>query len=519
MQFFKLKKGVILLILMASCAMRAQLADSISVNTSTFYQGIEDNLYHSPLSVAHLHLNDFTATGILFQHKNLGIRRVQSPALVNTYQFQTHGIYNISPKLRLFGKFKFDKYFEQNVKYNLSSERTEQDFVLTPNYFYAPKGGDWENQSFHLKGGLSYKLTHQLWLGAVIQYKNKESYRTIDPRPRIKIAEYAGQFHLGYQFKKHLVSLKAGAAVNRLTGNIMYVDDSQNAPAYPQTFTRFSSGYGRSLFNSSYPNYLTKDDFRLAGLAYRLKGKEYSFFTTYDYQRNTEKFYHRTGTGYVFYDEENVEYKYRNTLHKFRLNYYLHHQTNRYHLRIGYKNQKGENFSVRDQGQNFQSKENHYSLHVAMLKQNDQRLQMDASFQLNYLQKEFIDLLGYTHKKINAIDLKTQINRDLYQSTQHTFNLGVLLEAYLPVKDYLETRPLAEDATFIEEVVMPDHAFDITSYIQPGLTTNYTLKFQEKWNIRFFVNYRMMRFLDNSYRAYFSGNHNQYVTSGFVITY
>ena len=70
MQFFKLKKGVILLILMASCAMRAQLADSISVNTSTFYQGIEDNLYHSPLSVAHLHLNDFTATGILFQHKN-----------------------------------------------------------------------------------------------------------------------------------------------------------------------------------------------------------------------------------------------------------------------------------------------------------------------------------------------------------------------------------------------------------------------------------------------------------------
>ena len=103
------KKVIFYFILLVSCAANAQLTDSLLVQQNLFYNDVQQHFWKNPLFYTTQHLNDFTLTQIDFSQKNLNLKRVQTADRTTQYSFSTQGIYNVKPRLRLFGGFIFNK--------------------------------------------------------------------------------------------------------------------------------------------------------------------------------------------------------------------------------------------------------------------------------------------------------------------------------------------------------------------------------------------------------------------------
>ena len=208
--------------LLVSCATQAQLSDSLFLKENSFYTPIQNQLWRTPLLFTSHQLSDFTQTQIDFSEKNNPLKRVQTASKISEYSFETQGIFNLKPKLRLFGDFTFSKMYEKDLGYNFSSKRTDIQNVLSPNYFYAPEKGNWENQNYNLNGGFSYEFDNHILLGATVLYENKKMFRTDDPRPQISSSNYGGQIQAGYVLKNHRVFGSVGLSRNAEKSSILY---------------------------------------------------------------------------------------------------------------------------------------------------------------------------------------------------------------------------------------------------------------------------------------------------------
>ena len=496
------KKGCLLVVVCWSWMLQAQLNDTIVLTNNSYHQEMVDRLYEHPLLYQDYLLEDFTQTSVSFSYKDLGFKRVQTPESSTTYNFNTKGVFALSEKLRLFGSFDFKRLDERNLGYNLGIERTEDRLVLSPNYFFAPKRGDWENQVFDISGGMSYQLTRHWLLGATVNYKNHKAYRIIDPRPDLTLANYLGKAFLGYAYKNHKLSINGGLGRATTTAGILYVDAAQNAPAYPETFTRFSSGYGRIEFNSSYPNYLKKENPVSFGGGYQYKNEERSFRVTYNYKEKIQHTFNRDGDNNVYFEEELVAYKYKNARHQLELLYDYDGDQVDHQLQLHYAQEQGDNYSVKDRGQNYQHKIREVSMGTSWLKLKEKQLLWQVKFDASYQDATYTDLLGYTQKELSFLQLSAQWNKDIWYSKKQVFNLGVSARAYFSLDEQLDVRQVTSDTSFMENVILPDHGYDITQKLGSSLHANYTLRLDNHKSLRFFANYKALFSLDKKYEAY-----------------
>lgn len=496
------KKRILFLFLVLSTAAQAQLKDSLWVKQNSFYNDIQTRLFETPLLFTSQALGDFTQVQIDFEQKALPFKRVQTAEKVSKYAFSTQGIFNIKPRLRLFGDFNYNQTFEDGLGYNLSTERTENQNVLAPNYFLVPKKGNWESQHYRLNGGVSYQLENNILLGATVNYRNSQSYRQIDPRPEIIVSDYGAVLHAGYVYQNHRVFASVGMGRKNETTDIVYVDKDLSAPAFPNTFTTFSSGYGRTLFNPTYNKYIFKTIDKNFGVGYQFQNERNSVGITYKFNKAMQDLYSKDVEGNIYLEDALIQYRYRNLSHITRLNFYHDGDLHDYKAQLELNSNQGDNFSVVENGQNFRSNVDRLQLTTGVIRKEEGKVAYDFEFNVGITKHKYIDLLGSIDKRLKTLEMEVIFNRDVFRNQANKINLEVGLKHYKALTEKLDFVPTSSSTDFVDNVVFLDHAFDSTSKLRSNAELNYYIRLPKKRNLQLFVNYQTLVALDKQYLKY-----------------
>lgn len=510
--------------LFSGCVIWAQSVDSIAVSSNPFYQYLFQEQWNNPIFAQKITFQDFTETTLNIDYRELNLKRVQTPESVVKYTFATNGLYQISPKTRIFGSFNFQRFNEKEIGYNLSTQRTEDVNVLSPHYFLVPRKGNWENQKYQLQGGATHSFENGITLSGKIFYEAANYFRTNDPRPEIIQNFYGGEAAAGYTFQNHTLNASAGWSRNRNKGSILYVDDTQNAPAYSETFTRFSSGYGRVVFNGSARTYIFNDIANLFGAGYTFAKNNTILGVNYNYSKNLEGFYTiNAGNALVaIVDDRYKELIYRNIKNKISVNFLQNNSVYKYKTKLFFQQEDGDNYSVRERGQNFKSAISTFGFNAGILKQAEKRVLFSAEINAQVADHRYQDLLGSTDKKLQAFEGGISLNRDLIFTSKGKFNVAIETSFYKALSEGLQAVSLTSDNAFLQNVVLPDQGFDVTSKIKTALNLAYFVNLPKNRMLRFHANFGTLHAVDKAYEKYVADLNTQgnfYCNAGFSIIY
>ncbi|MBQ0152245.1 MAG: hypothetical protein KBS61_05060, partial [Chryseobacterium sp.] len=265
----------------------AQTNDSIFVPKNQLYYKQYDKIWDNPIQFSQFKIKDFTETELSATLKEGNFRRAQNAESSNQFEFKTQGIFNIAENLRVLGSFDYQFVTEKQVGFNLTSDRTEDQFLMNPHYIFVPKKGNWESQKYNLMGGISYTLSN-FDFGATANYRNNNSVRKSDPRPQINTADYSGKLFAGYHLGKHQVSIFGGLGRKSDAYDVDYLNKLNNSPSNPDYYMRFSDGYGRLLFFKDFSNFNYKTIDRNFGAGYAYQGKNHHFNINYSYSKTMQ---------------------------------------------------------------------------------------------------------------------------------------------------------------------------------------------------------------------------------------
>lgn len=508
-----------------SFASFAQLKDTVSVKSNSFYEDYFTELSQNPLYLSQYKIKDFTQTQVEYQNKNLKFKRRQTAGSTDAFRFTTQGIYNYSSKLRVFGNFAVSKILEDDLGFNFSSKRTEDQIILAPNYYYAPKAGNWDTQKYALEGGATYSFDNGLLLGTVINYANEKHYRKVDPRPEILVHNLFVKGFLGYTYKQHKVNGYLGIGKNTEESNIIYVDKLLNAPTLEDTFIRFNSGYGYNSFNASYNNYMFRGITNLWGAGYQFNQNKNSFTLNYQYSKLLEDLYQKTiltsGTSEILLDKSKISHKYRDITHLTNFSYKYDGDKVDFASQAYFKFSKKENYSLLALGQNFRYVENTFGLDNKIIKRENGRTQYAFNFGAKYSRNIIKDLLTVVDKKIHYLELSLNANTDLFKNERNRINTEVYFKHYNSLSNHLNYNASGSNTTFGNQVITNDHGYDVTSKLTTGLQVNYDITFK-KCDLRIFGLYQSLFATGQQYKEFTSNlinKPNQTGTIGLAIIY
>ena len=486
------KRGCIIILLAFWANLSwAQLKDSVDLSQNTYHKNSLQNLLAQPLLYSQYRYKNFTQSSVAFVQEKRRFKRVQTPLKNTEWRFNTKGLYAINSRLRLYGKFLFTKSFEKDLGYTLGLERSTNRPVLDPHYFFAPKKADWESQFYQIAGGASYLLSKNWSFALNVGYENQQAYRLQDPRPEITAAFYKANAHLGYTQGKHKIAAQVGIGRRTENHQSLYVDDALNSPAYPDTFTQFSSGYGLVTFNESYFKHLRREIPKTWGFAYQYSATSWALSGAYTYHTGVSKLYAADANNQIYYDESLVSHAYRKEKQNLRIQ--GDYEGNKLDASWGlhYKHTQGDNYIEQAEGQNFRLTEEQIGFNLKLLREERERILWQTQANMNLFVGEYIDLLGYTHKEIQTLVTEIEIGRTIYQKNNH--NLFVALQSLYShaLQQKLDWQQVTENTTFIDEVVFPDHAYERTNRLLTGLTAAYTRSIDNERSLRLRLQYAL----------------------------
>jgi hypothetical protein len=498
----------------------AQLNDSIFIPNNQFYQHQLDQLWENPLLYSNQNLKDFTQVELSYLQKQLNLKRVQTAREINQYNFKTEGIYNINPNLRLFGKFNYNFERELGLGYNLSSDRTENQITLRPNYLYAPKEAEWENQTYNIKGGTEYEFKNILF-GVVVDYTNKNNFRKSDPRPEIATADYSGKAFLGYHFGSHILSIFGGLGRKTQTYDLISVNEYVNTTTNPEYYLRYVNGYGRVISFNSYPDYIHKNIDKTFGGAYAFQSKNHFVNVSYSYDKSMEDVFTRSADGTVYLDKSLIRFKYREISHFADLNYYYQGDENKWLAYFSYKTTQGDNYNVPEAGQNYRMTNDQFHLKTQFLNLDKDRTNYVIGADALYQKQSNIDLLGVIHKNVECVDFKIFANKDFfYESPSQRLNVEIAGLGYMPLSNDLSYQAVSSSA-FYDAVISKDYVYDQTKKLGMSFGLQYYMPFKKRNSIKFFANFTNMFAVSKEYENMTgkSQNNNLYFNSGISLFY
>jgi|GEM_PF-825054 len=505
----------------------AQLNDSIFIPENQMYYKQLNQIWENPVQFSKQKFSDFTETELSAVVKDLNMKRTQTAESSNEFGFKTQGIFNISEKLRLLGSFDYQFVTEKNVGYNLTNGRTEDQFVLNPNYLFVPKKANWENQNYHIKGGISYHLWKGLELGAMVDYRNQNSFRKSDPRPEINTADYSGKIFAGYRYGNHQLSVFGGLGRKSETYDIMAVNEFINAPANPEYYVRFSNGYGRIVYFPSYTNFSYRTVDRNFGAGYAFENPKNFFNINFSYSKAMQNLYGNTGelynlpTGSTYFAESLEKMKYRLVNYKTDANYWYKSETADFMSNVNFQSITGDNYNNAEFGQNYRMTLDRLSTANNFLLKDGKKIKFGAVLEGVYNDFSAIDLLGITYKYVTSLNLNLKFNKDIFYRETQKVNLEMGAMSYFPLKESLQYTPASSNTLLYDHVIKNDHEFDRTSKLGPQFGLQFYQRVSAKTDLKIFTNFAALfplsRDLEQS--TEYNGNPNLYFNAGISLFY
>lgn len=455
--------------------LKGQEKDSISLHKLDFFTPLENKLWENPLFIKELPIVNYTQTGLYYSHQNQSkLKRVQSAELTSKIVFFTKGIYRFN-KIHLFGEVSTQRSYEKNLQYNLTSNRNNTDFILTPHYYFTPRKGKWENQHYNIKGGIASVLLKKIDIAATVNYTTEKFFRTIDPRPEITNLNYGGKIQLGTSIKNHQVYGILGFDKQTTSVEIVYLNDGL---VNQEAKMAFSLGYGYIINdplpsgNSSARNedaFITKTD-KIFGGGYIYKTEDKLFNIQYKYNRELENFYEDLrGNREVPGSRDGIKIaQHRILSHNISAIYLQNKADKTIQFLINYNNAVGDNYNLLAlKGQTFKQKNQQVKLQGGYLKKNKSHILFDISTEAVLNKFRVKDFVTQVDKEITTLTLKSSISKDIAKNKNTTWNGKFTAGYYYPLQESLITPSTSN--IFIDNVVLPDHGYDVLSKLFLGL--------------------------------------------------
>ncbi|MBS7332783.1 MAG: hypothetical protein KIG88_04220 [Weeksellaceae bacterium] len=476
----------------------AQNNDTIKIDSNPLHQQDIDQLNLLPITYANQNVKDFTHTEVYFKFKKNEFARKQTAAETTRYGFKTHGLYNVNPDLKIFGNIDLQKYNEKNLAYTLDDTRTDDIEVLHPQYYFVPRASDWSNQQYDINAGIIKNFGGFNLAAKAGLYANKLA-RQVDPRPEISNRKLSGEIQAGYTLGAHQLFVLAGYGRKDKDYNYYYSNSQLNNIAYPETYMRFNSGFGR-VVNRPYLNYgagyFSRTTYKKAGAGYNLNLENTLITAHYIYQKNLENWFDDE-----FENDKFKRFQYQTISYQggVKLRQNIDGKVLRSSL-SGYKT-TSKNYDIKSLGTNYMNRQRNATFDVNLLNQNDKQfVKYHIGAFAAYNQNRYMDQLGYVDQKINSLTAGIYANKDIDSKNQAKFNVGVGFNYYTALKNELNFLNLsgATDNVFFKEVIAHDFAYNSMDKLNANADVRYILPVKNNKNVVIYTQLRSIFALDNN---------------------
>lgn len=481
-----MKKSILLLSLLLFTGIIYAQQDSIVLNRAGFYAPFQEKLWETPVIWRGLPLTDFTSTGLYASYKKQDFRRTQSPREKALVGFDTHGIYHTKNDILLFGGMSAERSYEKSIPYNLTSERTDEQIVLSPHYYLAERAANWENQHYKVRAGLAVTVFKNITIAPKIHYRVQKFFRTSDPRPEIAYHHYSGELQLGYTLNKHTFYAMGSLGRRTQKNDIDYVNDLGRIDS--DAAMQFSVGYGR-IIRDPIPNETSsitekiflEQSLEKYGLGYAYTLKDGVLNLNYRFRESLEDLYESSNLT----DLEEKLFRFRVKEHKTDITFLKYADNISYTLEGSYTSTTGDNYSlISPAGQNFRQEREQVSLSGGILSQNRERTVYNIRSGVTFNAHRIRDFVASVDKKVSSLEISLKAGRDLCQTEKTTWNSGIFTLWYIPVTESLETP--SDRNTFMENIILPDQDYDASSRLDAGINVSCTIQAGNGNNIKIY---------------------------------
>lgn len=165
------------------------------------------------------------------------------------FSVHAHSIYDINSVSRVFGEASYSWAQSKGNQWveNADYER------LYPYLTCDTVGGGMRSEQYYFRGGYRMAKHHIIWHLA-LQYRALQSYRSIDPRPKNKVAELDVEGSAGYIGSRYAYSLMAQVGRYKQNNDIAFYSELGNAMIYHlvqlnDDYVRFAGDFVSSYYH------------------------------------------------------------------------------------------------------------------------------------------------------------------------------------------------------------------------------------------------------------------------------
>ncbi len=211
------------------------------VLSQSVHDNFRQNIFNNP--AARFFKNSYSLTSIYFNgvKDNSSQNKIVQMGSGNSYWgLMASSEYIIDKNNHVWGEASYKKGTREDVRWNETS-----DFYLLYPYVMADgKGGDMDYEQYFFNGGYAGRF-NKFVLGASLQYRALNEYRTRDPRPNNIVADLKARLGAGIVLGKYSVSIGLNAGKYKQTNDLKYFNDLGASKEFHLTglgneFVRFS---------------------------------------------------------------------------------------------------------------------------------------------------------------------------------------------------------------------------------------------------------------------------------------
>lgn len=202
---------------------------------------------------------------IYYDLKNRNYRTSQQAQKTAVAAFEARGVNYLSDKIIVSGTFSYAKIWEDSLTYFLGG----LDDNRIPGYYYTPKAGKFERQTYDAQAHLGYKINSPWQADLQANYTHHWSTRSVDPRMELYSMKFLLKPSLSYvSSNQQHFSLSGIWGYGRGQTDISYknrkLNDGTALPEYHH-FTSFGYGYTKELDSTALRQYDQYRGLELAG--------------------------------------------------------------------------------------------------------------------------------------------------------------------------------------------------------------------------------------------------------------
>lgn len=470
----------VLLLLMVHQGLFSQENRMDSIDIST----VEKNIRLENPYLSFFHPLDFSMTTFSYTVNKQNFKRVQSPEKSEAFNFNSQGVFQLSPKIALSGSLNAVREKEYAVPFILTDERTtNQSFIHNPSYYYAPRPGDWLKQDYNIYGVMAYRPLNFLITQLGVEGNFSKAYRDADPRPKTDHYVYNVFSKVGINWREHTLFVKGKYFNDYKKNDIMYVNLNTNVPSMDSVYIRYNEGYGNQYKGELYSSTEYKSDGYIWGGEYAFNNKNIHFSAGYDYQYFIERFYRIYSYKGTDNRERRVYNKYsglRTDKHRIYAGFLGKFNGYNWASKIDFRDQLDDNYNYALQYKTYRLHQYQLAWNNSLSWFNSGNESQKIHMALLYGRNRMKDISVVLDREINYLQYDLGYEKEFRLNPSDKLALGLEQYLYIPVRknfSYLPYQSTRENI-FVQRIAIPDYKYDASA--KAGLTINVKYKMDRK---------------------------------------